>query len=197
MGRPRIRAGELGTIQITRLAAGSYRARVRARDDAGTLHQLVAVSTTEDAARIAVQRKAEALTTSMLAGLTGANTIAEAGAAWLEQVRARAIAGSLTFSTYESYETTVRCVVVPQCGGITLDALTVGRCDRIIQAILLQRSVSSARRARVVLGQGRSADTQCVTTPSGTTPSGTCSGCRWPRRRSRSSPLRRSQASAN
>jgi hypothetical protein len=42
---------------------------------------------------------------------------------------------------------------VPQCGGITLDALTVGRCDRIIQAILLQRSVSAARRARVVLGQ--------------------------------------------
>lgn len=153
MARPRIRAGELGTIQITRLAAGSYRARARARDDAGTLHQLVAVADTEDAARIAIRRKAEALSTSMLAGLTGANTIAEAGAAWLEQVRARAIAGSLSFSTYESYETTVRCVLVPQCGGITLDALTVGRCDRIIQAILLQRSVSAARRARAVLAQ--------------------------------------------
>jgi hypothetical protein len=89
MTRPRIRAGELGTIQITRLADGTYRARAKARDDAGTLHQLVAVADTEDAARIAVQRKAEALTTSMLAGLTGANTIAEAGAAWLEQVRVR------------------------------------------------------------------------------------------------------------
>ena len=156
MGRPRIRVGELGTIQITRLAAGSYRARARARDDAGTLHQLVVVANTEDAARLALLRKVEALSTSMFAGVTGANTIAEVGAAWLEQVRARAIAGSLTFSTYESYESyesIVRCVLVPQCGGITLDALTVGRCDRIIQAILLQRSISAARRARVVLGQ--------------------------------------------
>jgi hypothetical protein len=153
MGGPRIRAGELGAIQITRLAAGGYRARARARDDAGTLHQLVAVAATEDAARLAPQRKVEALSTSMFAGVTGANTIAEARTAWLEQVHARAIAGSLPFSTYESYETVVRCVLVPQCGGITLDALTVGRCDRIIQAILLQRSVSAARRARVVLGQ--------------------------------------------
>jgi integrase len=153
MARPRIRAGELGAIQITRLAAGSYRARARARDDAGTLHQLVAVANTEDAARIAVRHKADTLSTSMLAGLTGANTIAEAAASWLEQVRARAIAGSLTFSTYESYETSVRCVLLPRCGGITLEVLTVGRCDRIIQAIMLHRSVSAARRARVVLGQ--------------------------------------------
>jgi hypothetical protein len=55
MGRSRIRAGELGTIQTTRLAAGSYRARARARDDAGTLHQLVAVANTEDASRSATK----------------------------------------------------------------------------------------------------------------------------------------------
>ena len=41
------------------------------------------------------------------------------------------IAGSLSFSTYESYETTLRRLVVPQCGEITLGALTVGRCDRV------------------------------------------------------------------
>lgn len=40
---------------------------------------------------------------------------------------------------------TVRRVLLPQCGGITLDALTVGRCDWIIQAITLSRSVSAAR----------------------------------------------------
>lgn len=80
MATPGIRAGELGTIQITRLAAGSYRARVRARGDAGTLHQLVAVASTEEAARIAVRREAEALSTSMFAGLTGVNTFAEAAA---------------------------------------------------------------------------------------------------------------------
>lgn len=152
MARAPIRAGELGTVQITRLARGRYRARARTRDDAGTLHQIVAVAATEESAGLALKRKAEQLSSTLLAGLTPDSTIAEAAAAWLQQIHARAIAGSLSFSTYESYETTARCLLVPQCGGITLDALTVGRCDRIIQAVLLSRSVSAARRARAVLG---------------------------------------------
>ncbi|MHA7986287.1 hypothetical protein ACX9R5_10815 [Rathayibacter sp. CAU 1779] len=152
MARTAIRAGELGTVQITRLARGRYRARARTRDDAGELHQIVAVAATEESARLALKRKAEILSSTLLAGLTPDSTIAEAAAAWLQQIHARAIAGSLSFSTYESYETTARCLLVPRCGGITLDALTVGRCDRIIQAILLGRSVSAVRRARAVLG---------------------------------------------
>lgn len=38
------------------------------------------------------------------------------------------------------------------CGGIALGALTVGRCDRIIQGILVDKSLSTARRVRSVLG---------------------------------------------
>lgn len=102
MGRPCIRAGEVGTVQITRLAKGKIRARARARDDARVLHQIVAVATTEEAARIDLRRKVEAFSTSSFLGLTGANTIAEASVFRLERVRARAVAGSLTFSTYES-----------------------------------------------------------------------------------------------
>ncbi|TQM65342.1 hypothetical protein FB466_0139 [Klugiella xanthotipulae] len=37
-------------------------------------------------------------------------------------------------------------ILLPQCGGIMLGALTVGRYDRIIQAILTQRSVSAVIR---------------------------------------------------
>lgn len=151
MGRPRISAGEIGTIHITRLAAG-YRARAQARDDGGNLHQLRVVADTEEATRALLLRRAEALSSTAFTGLDSRNTIAEAGVARLEQIRVRAVAGSLSFSTYESYETTLRRLVVPRCGGITLGALTVGRCDRIIQAILLEESVSSARRARAVRG---------------------------------------------
>lgn len=151
MGRPRIPAGEIGTIHITRLATG-YRARAQTRDDGGNLHQLRVVADTEEEARALLLRRVETLSSSAFSGLDSRNTIAEAGAVWLEQIRARAVAGSLSFSTYESYETTLRRLVVPHCGGITLGALTVGRCDRIIQAILLEKSVSAARRARAVLG---------------------------------------------
>lgn len=101
MGRPRIPAGEIGTIHVTRLAA-AYRARAQARDDGGNLHQLRVVADTEEEARALLLRRAEGLSSAGLAGLDSRNTVAEAGAAWLEQVRARAVAGSLSFSTYES-----------------------------------------------------------------------------------------------
>ena len=36
-------------------------------------------------------------------------------------------------STYESYETTARLVILTQCGGVQPEPLTVERCDRIRQ----------------------------------------------------------------
>lgn len=42
-------------------------------------------------------------------------------------------------------------ILVPRCGGVRLDRLTVGRCDRILQRILEEETISKARRARAVL----------------------------------------------
>lgn len=67
-------------------------------------------------------------------------------------VTGRADAGSLAYSTLESYEATVRLILKPSCGGIALDHLTVGRADRIIQGIFRGGSLSKARRARAVPG---------------------------------------------
>ncbi|TFD19201.1 hypothetical protein [Cryobacterium sp. TMS1-13-1] len=39
----------------------------------------------------------------------------------------------------------------PRCGGVRLEHLTVGRCDRILQRILEEKKTSNARRARAVL----------------------------------------------
>jgi hypothetical protein len=40
VARPRIAAGEIGQVQVTRLANGKWRARARMRDDTGELVQL-------------------------------------------------------------------------------------------------------------------------------------------------------------
>lgn len=151
MGRPRTPAGELGQIQVTALAGGRWRARARMRDDAGALVQLRAEGPSEEAARVELQAKAIAPTTHSKALVTGASTIAEAAAAWLPTVRLRAETGMLSWATYDGYEITVRLTLLPACGGVTLDALTVGRCDRILQHLLAERGVSAARRARSVL----------------------------------------------
>jgi integrase len=152
MPRPRIKAGELGAVQITELAGGRFRARARMRDDAGELHPLKVTADTEYEARVELQRAAARLTSGGSGALTGSNTIAEAADAWLVQATGRADAGSLAHSTLESYEAAVRLVLKPACGAITLDQLTVGRCDRIIQSIMREGSLSKARKARAVLG---------------------------------------------
>lgn len=151
MARPKAAVGELGAVQYTRFANGAIRARARMRDDGGTVHQLRAVGSSEQAALAELRRKALALTTGGGSGLSPSSTIAEAGDAWLRHLETRAESGSLAHSTYVSYETVLRLTLVPRCGAIPLEALTVGRCDRIIQALLVDETLSKARRARSVL----------------------------------------------
>lgn len=151
MARPRIAAGELGQIQVTLLAGGSWRARARMRDDTGALVQLRADGSTADDARTELLARAAALATHTKSLVSGVSTIAEVAAVWLPTVRLRAENSMLSWSTYENYEHTVRRVLVPACGGVTLEALTVGRCDRILQHLLAERGVSAARKARSVL----------------------------------------------
>lgn len=151
MARPKIAAGEVGQVQVTQLASGKWRARARMRDDSGELVQLRAEGATEADAREELLSRAKTLTTHTKSIVTSGSTIAEAAEAWLPTVKVRAENGTLSWSTYENYETTVRLTLVPVCGGVTLEALTVGRCDRIIQNLLADRGVSSARKARSVL----------------------------------------------
>lgn len=152
MPRPRIPAGEIGHIQIALMPDGRFRARARARDDAGKLLQVRKVGRTGPEARAKLLRQMSLLGVSASMGLTSASTVSEACTSWIDSIRSRATAGSLSWSTFDSYESTARLLVAPRCGGIELGALTTGRCDRIIQSIFAEQSLSAARRARSVLG---------------------------------------------
>lgn len=148
MPRPRIGVGELGVVNVTRLPNGSYRARGNTRDGGGIPVRLAVTAATEEAAREDLRRRAMAVGSGVAVALTKQSTFAEAVDLWLEQIRSRAKTGSLSYSTFESYETTARLVLLPLCGGLRLEQFTVGRCDRVIQRILEEHSISKARRAR-------------------------------------------------
>ena len=150
MVRPQIPAGELGTIIVGLLPSGRCRARASARDDSGALHRLASVAETEDDARVDARRQAMALSTGGSGALALSSTIADAIELWLSPILTRAKCGSLTFSTYESYESTARVIIVPRCGEVRLDRLTVGRCDRILQRIPEEETISKARHARAM-----------------------------------------------
>lgn len=75
MARPRSTVGELGAVQVTRLAGGAFRARGRVRDDGGTVHQLRGVGQTEDQARAELRHKALTLATGRLSDLARATQL--------------------------------------------------------------------------------------------------------------------------
>lgn len=115
------------------------------------MHRLRSSGETEQDARDDLHRKAKALSTGGSATLSPSSTIADVVELWLSQILTRVNIGSLSYSTYESYEVTARLVIVPRCGGVRLDQLTVGRCDRILQKVLEEESIFKARHARAVL----------------------------------------------
>ncbi|WP_241987663.1 site-specific integrase [Cryobacterium sp. TMT1-66-1] len=141
----------MGAIDVRRLTSGRFRARASSHDDSGALHRIAVTAATWDEAVAEVHRQAGAMATGGAGALSPSSTIADAVELWLSQVLTRAKAGSLSYSTYESYETTARVIIVPRCGGVRLERLTVGRCDRILQRILEEETISKARRARAVL----------------------------------------------
>ena len=151
MARPQLEAGTMGKVNVTLLAGGLYRARANARDDGGYLHQLSVTAGTEADARTALRKRAAAVSSGGVPDLLPSDTLADAIAAWLPQIRTRAKSGSLAYSTYESYEVIARLLLVPRFGAVKLGQLTAGRCDRILQQLLADESISKARRARSVL----------------------------------------------
>lgn len=151
MGRAKLRAGELGQVQILDLPSGRIQARALFADELGALHRLKASGDTEDTARSALLARADlAREVSGGPALGPDATIAEACAVFLYD---KEHSDTVEDSTMEAYEQSVRQVIAPTCGSLLLRDFTVRRCNRILADIHQQRSLSAARKARSVLSQ--------------------------------------------
>lgn len=78
------------------------------------------------------------------------STIAEAAAVFLDDKRR---SETVEVSTIETYEFSVKNVIIPECGNLLLTDLTVLRCNRILQHIRDTKSLSAARKARSMFSQ--------------------------------------------
>lgn len=149
MARQKLRAGELGTVQVITLPSGRFQARARLCDEVGKLYQLKASGTTAALAETALREKADAvLNDSGGPTLSKDATITEVAAVFLYD---KERSGTVEDSTMEAYEASVRNVITPTCGDLLLRDFTVRRCNRILADIREQRSLAAARKARSVL----------------------------------------------
>jgi integrase len=149
--RPKLRAGELGRIQIVTLPSGRIQARALMVDELGKLRRVKASGDTEDEATRALRTNADLIRNDTGGPtLRSDATIAEACAVFLHD---KARSGTVEDSTMETYEASVHNVIVPTCGELLLRDFTVRRCNRILADIRERLSLSAARKARSVLSQ--------------------------------------------
>ncbi len=151
MPRDKLRAGEAGQITFLALPSGRTQAMVRFCDERGQLQRVRASGDDHRDATAAVLAKVAAVREQTGGPTLGRDaTIADACAVWLADKRK---AGLNEEQTLETYEASVRYVVIPACGDLPLRDLTVRRCNHILADIRERLSLSSARKARSVLSQ--------------------------------------------
>ena len=151
MARPRLEPGEIGAIQIRTLASGRVQATAKMRDEVGELRRLKATGDTEDEARTGLAKQAEDIRYRTVGPVLALDaTIAQACEVFVYE---KEQSQTVEDTTMESYRSTIKHVVNPACGNLPLKDLSVLRCNRILQSIREQKSLSAARRARSVLSQ--------------------------------------------
>lgn len=151
MARPRLEPGEIGAVQIRVLASKRVQVTVKMRDEVGDLRRLKATGDTEAEARASLAKQAEDIRYRTIGPVLGLDcTIAEACDVFLYE---KEQSQTVEDTTMESYRSTITHVVAPACGNLPLKDLSVLRCNRILQSIREQKSLSAARRARSVLSQ--------------------------------------------
>jgi len=149
--KPTIRVtGELSPVLYSILPSGKAQARAFITLDSGEFRRFSKSAATEELALKLMLEEAERRSTGASGKLTGASTVAEACELWLSEKRR---SQTVEVSTIETYQHSVRTVVLPACGGVTLREMDAGRCDRIIQLTLETRSQSAAKKLRGVLHQ--------------------------------------------
>ncbi|WP_375405899.1 tyrosine-type recombinase/integrase [uncultured Amnibacterium sp.] len=148
-GRSRLEIGAYGEINVTRSAAGSYRAEARHRDWDGGIRKVTASGTSRSAAQAALRVKVgrRPAHAGLSDGLHADSSFASLGEAWLADVRIRP---DLSDGTRDRYERSLESLVLPTFGELRLREISTGRVDQFLKQ-QAARSYARAKHARVVL----------------------------------------------
>ena len=149
MGRPPLRPGTHGSINVTR-TGGVHTARTLYRRFDGGYQRLKASGSTPTAAEYALkERIALGIETATEGDLTGSTPLSTVADVWLDEVERE---GRLAPQTLELYRDNLQRVVVPALGQLRLNELSVGRLDRFLKG-QAEIATSRAKLARTVLSQ--------------------------------------------
>jgi len=148
MARPKKQVGDLGKPHFTRRGT-AWLARTEIRLAGGDLREISASGPDKEAAHAALQKKANDIWGFV--PIKPETTIATLATAWLDELRASALAGELGAvreQTVEQYDRTVRRHILPMIGGMPTGQITVAYATSMLRTISREYSPGAANRVR-------------------------------------------------
>ena len=145
MVRPRTPLSSYGRINSVEVEPGKWRARARYRFESGRLRQVERFASTRAKAEAALRRALTEIQESTAVDVKRETRMRDLGERFLREKSGRAP------RTVETYERSVRKVIVPRVGDLAVSEATPERLQRLIETIAAENGPGEAKKARAVL----------------------------------------------
>lgn len=145
MARPRTPLSSYGTIRAVEVAPGKWRARTRYRFDDGKLRQVERFAASQAKAETALRKALTEVQATSATDVKRETRIRDLGERFLLSKAGRAP------RTIETYEHSVRKVIVPRIGDLAVSEVTSERLQRLLDVVTAENGPGEAKKARAVL----------------------------------------------
>lgn len=145
MDRPRTPLSSYGTISTVEVAPGKWRARTRYRFESGKLRQVKRFASSRAKAEAALRRALTEIQESTATDVRIETRLRDLGERFLASKASRAP------RTVETYQRSVRRVIVPRLGDLSVGEVTPDRLQRFLDAVAAEHGTGTAKTARAVL----------------------------------------------
>ncbi|MFZ8758631.1 site-specific integrase [Microbacterium sp. HMH0099] len=145
MARPRTPLSSYGTIHVTFIESGKWRARTRYRFDDGRLRQVERFAPSEAKAKAKLRAALVDIQASTATEVKRETRLRDLGERFLTAKAGRAA------RTVETYERAVRKIITPRIGDLAVSEATPERLQRFLDTITAEVGVGTAKTVRSVL----------------------------------------------
>ena len=145
MARPRTPIASYGRINTVEVEPGKWRARARYRFESGKLRQVERFASSRAKAEAALRRALTEIQESSTPAVKRETRVRDLGERYLVEKSGRAP------RTLETYERSVRRVIVPRIGDLSVSEATPDRLQRFLDVVRTENGPGEAKKARAVL----------------------------------------------
>jgi integrase len=147
MARPRTPISSYGAVSIVELQPGRWRARTRYRFEDGKVRQVERFAQTKGRARAKLAEALADVDVPSTSAITASSPLAVLGTRFIEYKSTT----NVTARTIDTYRQTVKRIIAPGVGSLSVREATTERLDRFLGDVVKDRGPGAAKITRSVL----------------------------------------------